>query len=41
MAAVGAAMLFVGVYLMYSAYEAIHNHAKAQPLTKATTALKG
>jgi hypothetical protein len=40
-AGVGAAVLFVGVYMMYNAYKAIHTHTQATPLTAAKTALKG
>jgi hypothetical protein len=40
MAAVGVAVMFVGFYLCYVAYEAIHNGSgTAAPVTKATTAL--
>lgn len=41
MAGVGAAVMFVGVYMMYSAYKAIHTHSAATPLASATTAVKG
>ena len=41
MAGLGAAILFVGAYLMYAAYEAIHNRSAAAPLSKASSALKG
>ena len=39
MAAVGAAMIVAGAYLMYVAYEAIHTKAAAEPFTKATAAV--
>jgi len=42
-AAVGAALIFVGLYLCVESYKAIHagNTAAATPLTTASTALKG
>ena len=39
MAALGILALFGGVYLMYVAYEAIHNKTSATPVKKASTAL--
>ena len=39
MAGVGAAMIFVGAYMMYSAYKAIHNHTAATPVTTAKAAV--
>ena len=38
MPALAAAMIVAGAYLMYVAYEAIHNKTAATPVTKATTA---
>jgi hypothetical protein len=41
MSSVGVLLLGVGVYMMYVAYEAIHNGNKtsAAPLTKATASI--
>lgn len=39
MTGVGAALLFVGAYLMYAAYEAIHTQRQAQPVVSAKAAL--
>jgi threonine/homoserine/homoserine lactone efflux protein len=38
-AALGILTAFAGAYLMYVAYEAIHNKSAATPVTKAKTAL--
>ena len=40
MAGIGAATLFVGIFLMYDAYRAIHTHAQAAPITSVKAALK-
>jgi hypothetical protein len=39
MAALAILMIGAGLYMMYDAYEAIHNKTTAAPVTKATTAL--
>ena len=39
MTAVGVAVLFVGIFLMYDAYKAIHGHTGAAPVTSAKAAL--
>lgn len=41
MAGVGAAMIFVGAYMMYAAYKAIHTHTGATPLVAAKQAVAG
>lgn len=41
MTALGAALIFVGGYLMYSAYKAVHTHGAAAPVSAAKTALGG
>jgi threonine/homoserine/homoserine lactone efflux protein len=38
-AALAAAMIVGGTYLLYVSYEAIHNKKAATPITKATKAL--
>ena len=39
MSSVGVLLLGVGCYLMYVAYEGIHNKTSAAPLTKATASI--
>lgn len=39
MAAIGAGILFFGIFLMYDAYKAIHTHAGAAPVTSLKAAL--
>lgn len=41
MAGVGTALIFVGAYMMYVAYKAIHTHTAAAPVKSANTALRG
>ncbi len=41
MAAVGAALLFVGAYMMYAAYKAEHAKQVATPIKTAQAALAG
>ncbi len=40
MAGVGAALIFVGAYMMYESYKAYKSGGTATPLTTATTAIK-
>ena len=40
MTALGEAILFAGIYLMYASYQAIHTHVQAAPVTSAKAALK-
>jgi len=39
MSSIGVLLLGVGAYLMYVAYEAIHNKSTATPLKKATASI--
>lgn len=39
MTAVGVAVMFFGIFLMYDAYKAIHGHVTAAPVTSLKTAL--
>ena len=41
MAGVGAALLFIGAYMMYQAYKGVHTKTAATPLTTAKAALAG
>lgn len=41
MAGVGAALLFIGAYMMYSAYKAEHAKTIATPVTTAKAAMSG
>ena len=41
MAGVGAALLFIGAYMMYAAYKAEHNKVTATPVTTAKQAMAG
>ena len=40
-AGVGAAMIFLGAYMMYAAYKAVHTHTSATPLAAAKKAVSG
>ncbi len=41
MAGLGAAMIFVGAYMMYASYKAVHTHTSATPLVAAKAAVGG
>lgn len=41
MAGVGAALLFIGAYMMYAAYKAEHNKTVATPIKTAKAAASG
>jgi hypothetical protein len=38
-AAIGVGTLFIGLFLCYASYKAIHNHVTAAPLSSAKAAL--
>lgn len=39
MTAVGVAVMFFGIFLMYDAYQGIHTHAQSHPLLSLKAAL--